>query len=158
MTTALHPHASAARVAPALRALLATTDAAGPAAARVGLGLLLFPHGAQHALGWFGGHSARLQVVLAPSKQLRVMAYSPRLAAARAARRRGSSITIRPPLSQPQFSSASGTRVVLPAPGGATRTVEVFSLRAACKAGRISSTGSMKGVYPRAGAAPSLAA
>jgi putative oxidoreductase len=56
MTTAVRPHTHAARATPALHALLATTDAAGPAAARIGLGLLLFPHGAQHALGWFGGY------------------------------------------------------------------------------------------------------
>jgi putative oxidoreductase len=36
--------------------LLATTAAPGPAVARVALGAILFPHGAQHALGWFGGY------------------------------------------------------------------------------------------------------
>jgi putative oxidoreductase len=40
----------------ALHALLATDAAAAPLVARVSLGLLLFPHGAQHALGWFGGY------------------------------------------------------------------------------------------------------
>ena len=40
----------------ALRALVATDAAAAPLVARVSLGLLLFPHGAQHALGWFGGY------------------------------------------------------------------------------------------------------
>lgn len=35
---------------------LATTPDAGALVARVGLALLLFPHGGQHALGWFGGY------------------------------------------------------------------------------------------------------
>src|SRR5690348_5297733 len=43
-------------------------------------------------------------------------------AAARAAMRRGSSITIFPPASHGASSSASGTWVVLPAPGGASST------------------------------------
>ena len=38
------------------RRLLATDAAAAPAVARVALAALMFPHGAQHALGWFGGH------------------------------------------------------------------------------------------------------
>ncbi len=45
-----------------------------------------------------------------------------RAAAARAARRRGSNITMRPSPRQGASSRASGTSVVLPAPGGATRT------------------------------------
>jgi putative oxidoreductase len=49
------PALSLARV-PTLRGLLATDDRAAPAVARVALALLLFPHGAQHALGWFGGY------------------------------------------------------------------------------------------------------
>ena len=40
----------------ALRALVATDAAAAPLVARVSLGLLLFPHGAQHALGCFGSY------------------------------------------------------------------------------------------------------
>lgn len=36
--------------------LLATDASTAPLAARVALGLILFPHGAQHALGWFGGY------------------------------------------------------------------------------------------------------
>jgi putative oxidoreductase len=36
--------------------LLATSGAPAPAVARVALALILFPHGAQHALGWFGGY------------------------------------------------------------------------------------------------------
>jgi putative oxidoreductase len=50
------PYAPARPLAAALDAVLATDTAAGPLAARVSLGLLLFPHGAQHALGWFGGY------------------------------------------------------------------------------------------------------
>jgi putative oxidoreductase len=38
------------------RRLLATTSDPAPALARVALGLVMFPHGAQHALGWFGGY------------------------------------------------------------------------------------------------------
>ncbi len=45
-----------------------------------------------------------------------------RSALARAAIRRGSSMMIFLSLSQGASSSASGTRVVLPAPGGATST------------------------------------
>ncbi len=58
MSTATHPLSyapSRARV-PALRAVLATRGGGAPLVARVSLGLLLFPHGAQHALGWFGGY------------------------------------------------------------------------------------------------------
>ncbi len=36
--------------------LLATTAGFGPAIARVVLGVVMFPHGAQKVLGWFGGH------------------------------------------------------------------------------------------------------
>jgi putative oxidoreductase len=39
-----------------LRALVSTANAPAPALARVTLGLVMFPHGAQHALGWFGGY------------------------------------------------------------------------------------------------------
>ena len=35
--------------------LLATSSSPAPAVARIVLGLVMFPHGAQHALGWFGG-------------------------------------------------------------------------------------------------------
>ena len=38
------------------RKLIATDTVAGPAVARTVLGLVMFPHGAQHALGWFGGY------------------------------------------------------------------------------------------------------
>jgi putative oxidoreductase len=36
--------------------ILRTTDDVAPLLARVTLGLVLFPHGAQHVLGWFGGY------------------------------------------------------------------------------------------------------
>lgn len=39
-----------------VRRLLATSDAVAPLLARAVLGLVLFPHGAQHVLGWFGGY------------------------------------------------------------------------------------------------------
>ena len=42
-----------------LRTVLATPRDAGATIARVGLGLLMFPHGAQHMLGWFGGYGFR---------------------------------------------------------------------------------------------------
>ena len=38
------------------RKLIVTDTVAGPAVARTVLGLVMFPHGAQHALGWFGGY------------------------------------------------------------------------------------------------------
>lgn len=39
----------------AIDALLRTTDDIGPLVARVTLGVVMFPHGAQKLLGWFGG-------------------------------------------------------------------------------------------------------
>jgi putative oxidoreductase len=39
----------------ALRKLVATSSDTGAAIARLTLAGILFPHGAQHALGWFGG-------------------------------------------------------------------------------------------------------
>ena len=36
--------------------LLTTTDESAPLVARLVLGLVMIPHGAQHALGWFGGY------------------------------------------------------------------------------------------------------
>ena len=50
-----------------------------------------------------------------------------RSALARAAIRRGSSMMIFLPFSHGASSSASGTRVVLPAPGGATSTAALLS-------------------------------
>jgi len=42
---------------PALgRRLLATSGDAGATIARLALAFVIFPHGAQHALGWFGGY------------------------------------------------------------------------------------------------------
>jgi putative oxidoreductase len=37
------------------RPLLRTSDEPAPALARLVLALVIFPHGAQHVLGWFGG-------------------------------------------------------------------------------------------------------
>src|SRR5437762_13379244 len=39
-----------------LRQVLATPRDPGATIARITLGLIMFPHGAQHALGWFGGY------------------------------------------------------------------------------------------------------
>ncbi len=39
-----------------LQRLTATTADVGPLVARVALGVAIFPHGAQKALGWFGGY------------------------------------------------------------------------------------------------------
>ena len=40
-------------------ALIATRPAWSAALARIVLGAVIFPHGAQHALGWFGGYGFR---------------------------------------------------------------------------------------------------
>jgi putative oxidoreductase len=42
-----------------LRTLLTTRPAPAPLVARLVLGLVMLPHGAQHALGWFGGYGFR---------------------------------------------------------------------------------------------------
>ena len=39
-----------------LHKLLATANDPAPLIARLMLGFVMFPHGAQHALGWFGGY------------------------------------------------------------------------------------------------------
>src|SRR5882672_8523758 len=65
-----------------------------------------------------------------------------RSAAARAAIRRGSSTRILRSAAHASSASTSGTRVVLPAPGGATRTAALRSRSAAARAGRASSIGS----------------
>lgn len=39
-----------------LQLLFKTNDSAAPLIARLVLGLVMFPHGAQKALGWFGGY------------------------------------------------------------------------------------------------------
>src|SRR3954470_10779966 len=41
------------------RRLVATGPDSGATIARLSLAALLFPHGAQHALGWFGGYGFR---------------------------------------------------------------------------------------------------
>ena len=65
-----------------------------------------------------------------------------REAAARAASRRGSSTRIFLSFAQGSSSSTSGTRVVLPAPGGATSTAQLFAASAAVSRGSASSIGS----------------
>ncbi len=65
-----------------------------------------------------------------------------RCAAARAAMRRGSSMMIFRPSAQPSFRSTSGTRVVLPAPGGATRTALAPAESASRNSPRTASMGS----------------
>lgn len=39
-----------------LKRLIDTTNDVGVLLARVTLGVVMFPHGAQKVLGWFGGH------------------------------------------------------------------------------------------------------
>ena len=68
-----------------------------------------------------------------------------RSAAARAARRRGSSIRMRP-LVSPASSIARGTRVVLPAPGGACSTTRSWSRSASITCGITSSMGRVKAI------------
>jgi putative oxidoreductase len=56
-TLGADPTIAASNPASALLAKLVTTERDPAAtAARVALGAVLFPHGAQHALGWFGGY------------------------------------------------------------------------------------------------------
>ena len=45
-----------ARLSAAVRRVLSTTGDNAAAVARVSLALIMFPHGAQHALGWLGGY------------------------------------------------------------------------------------------------------
>ena len=54
--TPIRPRRASAPAGRALHTLAATEATVAPLVARVSLGLLLFPHGAQHALGWFGGY------------------------------------------------------------------------------------------------------
>lgn len=42
-----------------LRSIIATSRGLAPVVARLALGLVMFPHGTQHALGWFGGFGFR---------------------------------------------------------------------------------------------------
>ncbi len=74
-----------------------------------------------------------------PTSSPRVLAI--RSATARAAMRRGSSTRILPVPDQDSSISTSGTRVDLPAPGGATRTARVAPARASRRAGNAASMG-----------------
>jgi putative oxidoreductase len=56
-TIALTP--ASRRAVTLVRRLTDTRDDAAPLVARAALGALLFPHSAQHALGWFGGYGFR---------------------------------------------------------------------------------------------------
>ena len=94
------------------------------------LGVVLEPPG-QHALGDDLDAGRRTDAALVaglvadePADDARVSSAI-RRAAARVARRRGSSTTMRPSPSQGSSSRASGTTVVLPAPGGAAMTARV---------------------------------
>ena len=53
------PYATPGSLTTAVGALVDSRAAAAPFVARVSLALLMFPHGAQHALGWFGGYGFR---------------------------------------------------------------------------------------------------
>src|SRR4051812_10760984 len=43
------------QLSPSFRSLVATSDSFAPTVLRLALGLMMFPHGAQKLLGWFGG-------------------------------------------------------------------------------------------------------
>ena len=75
-----------------------------------------------------------------------------RAAAARAASRRGSSTMIFLAAAHGSCASTSGTRVVLPAPGGATSTAALAARSASVSRGSASSIGSggVKGIVVNA--------
>ena len=54
--TIQNANARLGRAAASVRAAFRTNDDAGLAVLRITLGAILFPHGAQHLLGWFGGY------------------------------------------------------------------------------------------------------
>ena len=56
MNTASATSASSDLASGPVRRLLATDASAGPAIARLALGAMILPHGAQKLLGWFGGY------------------------------------------------------------------------------------------------------
>jgi putative oxidoreductase len=51
-----------------LERIVHTTTDAAPLLARLALGLVMFPHGAQKVLGWFGGHGLSATMSLMTSK------------------------------------------------------------------------------------------
>lgn len=55
-TTTLNARAARGEGAGVLARLVATDDSVAPLVARVVLGAVILPHGAQKAFGWFGGH------------------------------------------------------------------------------------------------------
>lgn len=54
-TRPLFPEPAEAEERSLLRSLIATSDGRIPMLARLALGIVVFPHGAQKMLGWFGG-------------------------------------------------------------------------------------------------------
>lgn len=56
MNTLAQQNAQPVALPQSVERVLATTDDRTLTFLRVSLGLLLFPHGAQHLLGWFGGY------------------------------------------------------------------------------------------------------
>jgi putative oxidoreductase len=53
---ALGDHRTAARTGGLFQALVRTTNDVAPTITRLALALVIFPHGAQKVLGWFGGY------------------------------------------------------------------------------------------------------
>src|ERR1700733_3749209 len=70
--------------------------------------------------------------------------FAMRSAAARAASLRGSSTRMRRSLTQSSLARTSGTLVVLPAPGGATSTAQLFARNASVNSGTTASMGREK--------------
>src|SRR5271155_2938615 len=79
---------------------------------------------------------------ISPTRSRSVFAM--RSAAARAASLRGSSTRMRRSLTQSSLARTSGTLVVLPAPGGATSTAQLFARKAPVNSGTTASMGREK--------------
>lgn len=54
--------------ASALDSLIATDGRAAGSVARLALGLVMFPHGAQKMLGWFGGYGSLARSLSSPRR------------------------------------------------------------------------------------------